>query len=300
MDGAIVQVASDGRVVYRASALGGCIRALAAARQEYFLYDAPEKMKGLYGRGVVAEDTAVEKLMQQGWGVWMRQREVMLPVTGLVSVVGHLDAIGKLQHTTLERVIEVKSCTDEEFGKPYDEWRLWYKYSWQISVYMWALRLPCLLVQIHRDSGEITCWTINKPPYTEQEIRARVLMAEHLATQEISDIECERLEYPCPVFYTHQKFIPEELDDSELAGLARGYESVRAREKRVKEQRKVIGDAIVKKVGEAEIDKPRKVQAEGIRISVSKYKVKEVIIPAREQTRLTVTLPKETSEQGEG
>lgn len=83
-------------VVYRASALGGCIKALAAARQGYSPMPEPPRMEQIFQAGNEAEDRTVTKLREAAWLLWGQQRVITLPVTKLSSghevvVRGHID-----------------------------------------------------------------------------------------------------------------------------------------------------------------------------------------------------------------
>lgn len=278
-----VVVASDGSVRYRASALGSCTRALVAIRQEYATSQPPERMQEIFAAGHAAEEIGYSAINARGGRVTGMQDTVVLKVSDRISVVGHIDGILD------NHVLELKSQSANEWNEDYLSWGLWSKYAWQLSVYMHALRLPAYLMQIRRLDGKTLTHEMLTPPRSLAEIRMRVLLIEHLATGEINGMECDRDDYPCPVFYTHAKVDRELLTDEALEMLIVEHEEARVQSKRANDRRAAVRDAIIERLGMPEMGKPTKIRVGKWNVSASRYAVKERTMPAGEQTRLTIT-----------
>ena len=113
----------DARPVVRASALGGCTRALALALAGVEGEPAPQWMEDVFERGWEAEEQIVKMLADRGLTVTRQQEEYDLKL-GVGVVRGHVDGfIGG-------RIVEIKSTTDIGRMKT---GRLADRYRWQIS-----------------------------------------------------------------------------------------------------------------------------------------------------------------------
>lgn len=272
----------DGHVYYRASAIGGCLVALAAARQQ--LEPKPnqdQKMQEIFDAGHKAED-AFNLLFPDT--LKERQMEVRLDITGRISVVGHLDGLHG------ERIGEVKSQSDDE----YDSWRpshwtdhpLWVKYSWQTSSYMLALDRELSLFRVRRSNPEdFSIWVVERPFHSLDEIRERVLEAEALAREDT--LLCTGpFSYPCPYHYLHQECPI--CDDEELLQAVCDYDisgqNIKAQQEIKDRARKVIEGYLLDKGEEGKL-----MTSTGYKLSRSEFDTKERVIPAGHQTRVTVT-----------
>jgi len=104
-------------------------------------------------------------------------------------------------------IYEIKSHSEDEFGKEFSELNLWPVYAFQISVYMHATNKPLKLVRVLRDKeGNVNEYKVEEfssAPRSMDEIRRRVFQVEMLARKELGEVECEKVEFPCPFFYTH-------------------------------------------------------------------------------------------------
>jgi len=216
----------DGMVVYRASSLGGCKRMLALARQGYDAVSPPADMLKVFQAGHAAEREVWAKGIVKG----VAQEYVELPISATIKVVGHLDCWDKQTRS----IYEVKSQSSEEWG-PIRKGRLWERYAVQISVYMLATGLPLTVIRVKRgkEGGieEEQREEFDVPPVTIEEIRRRVFEVEMLARRDLSETACEKVEFPCPFFYTHARVdsevIREAVDDPAAVVLARQYRSAR-------------------------------------------------------------------------
>lgn len=249
MEGGIVQV-SPNRIVYRASAIGGCVKALLAARLEYEPAPVPEKTRGLFASGHEAEIRAKKKLAGRGEGLSREQMEVELVISKRVVIVGHLDGLRG------RTICEIKSQSLEEWDKRKRGERGWLRdrYDWQISSYMHALEMPAIIYWFNRDTGELDEEELLFPPISLKEIRARVLTIEKLAIAGVVDAPCVP-SFPCPYFYLHDE------DEEEYGGeeaqvvrvLAESYVRSSREEKAAAERKAVVRDALIGRMGESKV-----------------------------------------------
>jgi len=216
-------------VYYRASSLGGCARMLALARQGFEPLEPRGQIVEVFKAGVEAERQVWAKGIVQG----KAQEYVELPISSSIKVAGHLDA------WTPELVYEIKSQSEGEWG-PIEKSSLWYRYKFQISVYMHATGLPLTIIRVRRNSdGSISDeerqdYKAGDAPVSLAEIRAKVFQVELLARRDLSDSGCEKVEYPCPFYYTHirdgeggREDVREEVGDPEAVVLARQYQNAK-------------------------------------------------------------------------
>ena len=236
----------DGRVVYRASSLGGCVRALALARQGFDPMPTPAGMLEVFAAGNEAERQVWAKGIIQG----RAQEYVELPISETIVVAGHLDA------WTEERVYEVKSQSEDEW-KPIEQSALWYRYRFQISCYMHATKLPLTVVRVmRRKDGTITFeerQDYTEAPVSLAEIRAKVFAVELLARRELGEVVCEKVEYPCPFYYTHWQAgdeVREQVDNPAAVVLANQYQVARQVARDANSRVKASRAALLEYVGE--------------------------------------------------
>lgn len=311
MDGAIVQVASD-RVVYRASALGGCVKGLAAARMGYEEVAPPQKQQDVFDEGHLHEGAVLEKFEKDGWQIveGSLQREVVVPVTGKLFVVGHVDAemFGPIdEYFATTSVVDVKSQSQnawDDFERNGWESGFFPKYKWQFSSYMIATGLPGMLIRKNRNTGEVKHEFIEEPFYSLTEIRVRVMQVEAIAKQGALPGPCDYRTFPCGYFYLHEDEPVVVLEDDQLDVLARQYEEAKDEEKQARGRKEDTRKAL--RAGMAGIDKattklgtkisfymqknpPRLNEERMIEdgIDVEKYKEQG------ESERLRITLPKD-------
>jgi hypothetical protein len=216
---------SGAQATYRASALGGCRRALLAARQGMIPKPPPEKFTneertGIFDRGEDAEDLVIPMLIEQGFAIHHQQQEVELcfPSMPSVRVLGHIDAltepgskflpaeVGQFTH-----LLEIK-----RFGAA--NWKKWIEgkfdafpqYAVQVAVYMHALELADLCMVIHNgETGDYDISWYERPPRELWELEALVAGIEEAnsAGLPLSEVECTK-NYPCPFYYLHDLPLP--------------------------------------------------------------------------------------------
>lgn len=238
-----IQVLPD-RTIYRASALGECIKALAARRMGYEPFSFTEDELTRFKEGDLHEDAILSELPY----VLDRQRELVLQLTSSLSVVGHIDGVqteyGK------RKLLEIKTTNKEGFKEIVEKgWEtpgFVQKYKWQISCYMIALDLECDLIFKDKESGKL--WTLSAeiPPYSIEQIRARVLRVEAIARSGSLPKLCEPgvNQWFCKFPFLHEHDPVTVLDDKELGELAHQYDNavidVRTAEERKKSLRKAL------------------------------------------------------------
>jgi hypothetical protein len=316
-DAPYVMVTDDGRVEYRASALGGCDLALLAARLGYDAIPVKEDAKILqvFAAGKRIED---EVLTSEGFvdRVTYQQARVVLPVTKKIVVVGHVDGYDKGDWS----IYEVKSQNKEEWDRFNREgWESGFfpKYKWQVSAYMHATLMPLKLVRALRDNegnwtGEIDVSVVDEPFYTIPEIRARVLRVEAASATGVLSAECTP-SFPCPYFYLHEEIDRELVSDESVDALAREYAEAQ-RDERIAEGRKQNARRGLREA----VEKDKYVTSSGVRVSFYQAKnppkldreMLEEFLTEHDRKfdefvttsmgeRVRVTLPKE-DEDGEG
>lgn len=245
-EAAIVEVVGD-RVVYRASALGGCQKALIAARVGFDALE-PKVKPAFFEAGNKAEDDWFAAAAKTGRTFTGQQMEVTLQLTGNIAVVGHIDGLEIGKDRRGDWTIEVKSMSGNEWAKV--NWQnVWahpglvQKYKWQMSVYILAREgRPLNAVFYNRDTGETKEFLVKEPWYTVDDVRARVLAIEVAAREADLPQLCDIPSYPCPYFYLHEDQLPEELVGPELQALAGQYYDAQQKEKvakAVKDQTKL-------------------------------------------------------------
>src|SRR5918992_1081323 len=97
------------RVVYRASAVGGCLRALVACRLGYTPLPFDEGSELRMNEGVLHEPAILAALEKDGWIVAGQQREVELTVGGTIVIRGHIDGAAGKGLDGPARVVEAKA-----------------------------------------------------------------------------------------------------------------------------------------------------------------------------------------------
>lgn len=292
MDGASVQVADDGTIVYRASALGGCTKQLVALRQGYEPAPTPPKMQVTFDKGHESEE-----LVHARMPLIARQSEAVLVVTSKINVVGHVDGVS-------DTVDEVKSQSQDEWDKfertGWGDGPLWARYEWQFSCYMLAFGLPLRLIRFNRATEEIKTQVYFEPWYSLAEVRSRVLKIESQAAGGVLPVACDPLSYPCPVYYLHDDAAEFEYGDEAVDVLARQYKNAKAVEKIAKDKAEVS-----KKALRAQGQKLK--TAIGTRVNF--FEAGRLVEPIRREVdefwlwnnweNVRVTLPKESTQDGE-
>lgn len=268
-------------MVYRASALGGCMTGLAAARQGYPKEPLPAKALEVFERG-----NEMEEWYATTFKLRARQRQVILPVTSKIRVVGHIDGIRTVGR--MSPIVEVKTVNASDFERWTPQWfdtsPLFRKYTWQIAVMMLGAGNELELVLINPESSKLKTYYFETPPHTLEEIHERVFAAEALAREET--LVCANGEFFCPYKSLHQGV--EVVDEPEFSELAAEYL-----------RRKAIVDAdqaglkVLRGRLEGMLDGRGKVALmSGHTVTRAEVEVKEHVVKGSSQVRLTVKGPK--------
>ena len=239
-----------GRLVIRASAFGGCVRALICSRDGMDPIPFPPSLQEAMDVSANLEQAVFDSL---GDPVHSQQQEVSLRF-GATTVRGHIDGIVRVGHKTLT-LAEVKV-----FGDSY--WDKWLKegldgfprYQWQLSAYMLSLGLPGMMVVGHKQDGKLVdVRTLSVPTalVSLDQMAARVAEVE----QATELPPCNTDMWGCPYTYTHVDDTPR-LEHEDLEVLVRTYQRLKATEIRVKEEKdetRVAILAILKGVGQDKV-----------------------------------------------
>lgn len=278
-----------GRIVYRASSLGGCLKRLAAVRMGYTQLKVPGKMMKVFEAGHQAEVDCVKALEQDKMKVYDRQQEVGFRITQQLLVKGHIDGT-IFDRNNDQYLLEVKSMNDEawtEFVKhSWDTPGLVQKYKWQCSIYMLAKNLPLYFAAYNRDTDDVFSSIVLRPFVDYNEIAARVLTVEGMALNGNLPKECEQ-SFPCPVAYLHDQLPYELIDDEELDNHCIAYAAARIKRDASEAEMKGIRELIIKLMGDKE-------KVETSKAKVSMYEVRGAEYLDREALAKVVDLEEYT------
>lgn len=223
--------------VYRASALGGCLKAQIAGQLGFTPLSTERFMANLAHEGELHEKDLMEK-----YGAIDRQKEVTLEVLPSAIVVGHIDGY-KPPH-----VLEVKTMGDEPFKAfKKDRWDtpgLVQKYKWQISAYMLALSRPCKVIAKNRNTGEVLEVDVETPFYSNGDILRRVVEMERWVRRGELPDECSVSQFPCPFYYLEQQQTLEVTEDAVIDELARMYQEASVAVKTADARKRVARQAL--------------------------------------------------------
>lgn len=236
------------RIVFRASALGGCIRALVAARLGYDPLPFDEAAELRMGEGNLHEPVIVEWLKTDGWTVVDQQKLVELTVGGTLVIRGHIDGVGGRGANDPARLVEIKAMGEEPFKRwVADRFASNDRYAWQVSTYMHALDLPGLFVVKNRNTGAVDLFEVDEAPIPLAKIKARVAQVEAIARRgEFPDCDTAYL-WNCPYRFLHdQKERPgiTEVDDDEVDALAAAYDRARTQAAQADTMKKISRDRL--------------------------------------------------------
>jgi len=244
----------------------------------------------VFDAGRAAEEWWFEE--GQGRGSEGRQAELELAVTSRIVIRGHVDALDEI-------VIEVKSQTDKEWDAWTPAWfdtdPMWMKYRWQMSVYMLATGKELMVVRLRGrpepdGSWEVRNWAfhqLEKPFFDLDEVRARVFEAERIAGE--NELKCKATEFFCPYPYLHERADTEEVDDPELEEMVRSYRETRGSADEMGKIANGLKSRILERLkGRGKV----RLVGSGRQVSVAEVEVKEHVVKASTQTRLTVREPK--------
>jgi hypothetical protein len=240
---------------------------------------------------------AERQVWTKGWIKGEGQRQVQLQVTRTIWISGHLDSWWQGEPW------EVKSQSASEW-RPIRESPLWDQYAWQISVYMLATGRSLNLIRVLRDvDGNVSDSQVERfdeSPHTIEDIRRRVFDIEGLARKDLTSVSCERLQFPCPFFYTHMSsddtLVREVLDDDGALKLAEDYKHAQVEKVAVEGRLKSARTALLTFMGDHD-----KLDVNGWKLTRYNVPEKHIEYDRKEYQALRVTEPKknETREDGD-
>lgn len=254
-------VDDDEMVVYRASALGRCERALVAAAQGEEAQPWPDWFQTVLDEGREKEELILQLFEEEyNRAVADQQRVVDLTVMRGVVVRGHID--GLTYEGVRPQLVEVKKfreSTWDDFLRQGVE--VHQGYPWQVSAYMHALGIEdCALVGGRLDEiGEITevevKW-LTAPPLPLKAIVKRVRELERIigAGFSATEVRCEEADYPCPYYHLHDEkeeaeFVVLKKDASKWRPLIGQFGML---DNRIKQAKKELGELVALKDKKAE------------------------------------------------
>lgn len=234
-----------GQVVYRASSVGQCVRALVASglgEQEVFGADRRALLDRSAAEGNLHEQAVIDKLVGEGWKVIHAQETVEIPVIPGVIVRGHTDGVLQSPHHPNPQVLlEVKSMSTKQF----DKWMkrrfdAFPKYAFQISAYMRAHPdLDALYVVKRREDGLLdrSALSHSLPPVQWSVIRKKITTAERWRRKgELPPCDVKD-QWGCPFFYLHEEadleevVIPDDEIRMALEGLIADFVALKEKER---------------------------------------------------------------------
>ena len=191
-----------GALIIRASAMGGCIRNLVAARMGIRAVAPNERALTRMNEGNIHEPWILKHLETLGWQSESTQSALELPIGGgAVIVRGHNDAIVTHESAKYgDRVAEAKAMGRDVWEKWRAQgWGAFRRYAYQLSIYMHITGLPGLFATKNRDTGEVDVTLWDEAPIPLGEIKLRALKV--AAATELPD--CDPVTFPCSRFFIH-------------------------------------------------------------------------------------------------
>lgn len=262
----------NGITVYRASALGSCIRSLVLARRGIDPQPHPDWLLEAFAQGHAHEEEILRRFeVDQDYTLDGAQQEVELRVTPTVIVRGHLD--GRTRMATGLCVVDAKAVQEVTYQKIEKGWPV---YDWQTSAYCAAIEADqyCLACGIKDpDDGwtltDVTRYVWGKPKYTRRDIVLRVLEIERLAKGDDLPACPVPPDYPCPYYQFHDE--AEEPEFVELTGqaandLLHAHDLWRTMKKR-EDEAKAAKELYLKAARKLATDHGNKVQAGTVRMT---------------------------------
>lgn len=249
-DGQVIE-----RVVYRASSLGGCTRAVVAAARKFKPKPHPQWFVDVLDEGTRMESVIAEKFVELtgvanlSWPdgeQWEVELEVGMIDGRLVVIRGHMDDISEWYPETADHEAESRVREYKKF-RP-STWDAFVRngvnvngyYPWQVSVYMHATGLPCDFVGgKYNPETDTIDGTFNylyrTAPITLLEIKRKVAKVERLVNEGYApdEVECSG-NYPCGFWHLHDpKKEAVELpgDDEELNAIVAEWQGAHAFQK---------------------------------------------------------------------
>jgi hypothetical protein len=192
-------------VVIRASAIGGCIRNIIAARMGIRAVPFKEADLRRMNEGVIHEPHILKHLNQKGWLVDETQAVLELAIAGgKILVRGHSDAAVTSLADGHKRVAEAKAFGRDVYKTWIDtRWAEFRRYAWQLSCYMHTTGLPGLMAVKNRDTGEVDVWEVDEPPVPLNEFKARAIKIASATDMP----PCDPVSWLCQRYFLHESAV---------------------------------------------------------------------------------------------
>jgi hypothetical protein len=242
---------SDNCIIYRASALGSCIRRMVAARRGFDPKPPPAKLQAAFDEGHALEPVILNLLAERGWDLKNPQAEVEFgvgtnPQGQRLIVRGHVDAMGRPPTGGMWMPVDAKAFAQSTYDNFFATGiNAFPHYSWQQSVYAHATysRSFCLPI-FNKDDGQLNVKVFHTIPHSIRDIKDRIDTIENLATSQadFSSITCPA-SWGCPYDYLHDHK-PVETLPNELTQLVKNYIAVKRRIEAYSKARSVLADLI--------------------------------------------------------
>jgi hypothetical protein len=274
----------NGRLVLRASSLGGCTKSLIAAGMGLQAEQPPAKIKGAWEESAALEGEVIARGLDWLHDVHRLKAKLLNPNTRTdnaghvfkpvggqwafdllvgqgVMIRGHIDGLAASyeRHTSspdMPRfVIEAKAFGDEYWKKWLDKgFDAFPEYEAQWAMYRHAGGLPGLYVVGHKENGKITevdCFvdeeSINRDLIIELLRKAKYVAAEVEA--DALPETCDVKMWPCPMWWLHEDDEWEKDDDPELENMVADYKATMIDHKTTQDYLKELKAAIAERVG---------------------------------------------------
>lgn len=167
----------NGVIIIRASAMGGCIRNMVAAKKGIRAVPFSEKSLQRMNEGVIHEPHILAHLATQGWETIDTQEVLELEIAGgKIIIRGHSDGTVRNLLRRETRVVEVKAqgaAVWEKWRK--HQWAEFRRYAYQLSIYMAITGLPGMFATKNRDTGEIDISYWDEAPISVTQLKARAI-----------------------------------------------------------------------------------------------------------------------------
>ncbi len=273
----------NGNTIYRASAVGSCIKALVAAGlgyQEHRPANTSDILDLAAEEGNLHEDAIIDRLAADGYRFDPAAQQVIeIRVIPNVYIRGHIDGIVKPPKAQHRRVFEAKSMSKDRFKR----WKAggfdqseFFRYAVQISCYMEALGMNAVYAVKDRNSGELDIQELKTPPIAWDYIKRKVITAQqHILREKLPDCVASSGEkYFCAFGYLHDEDYGEhddgEVDHSTqtlIAEFAAEHHKLGQEIKRLEalqDERREIGKRMLNLIGE---HGPKYVSAGGYKVT---------------------------------
>ena len=208
-------------VIYRASALGHCLRMLWAARSGMDARPFPKPIQQAMDEGTELESTILNILHEQyHWGFAYSGQQFQIELNCGAWNGKTLIVRGKMDEIRDDGLpVDVKAFSQSSVDRHIPDY-----YLWQQSVYTYGMGVDRYYMPIYnKDTGKMVERTLAPmiPKYTREQIRDRVLAVEEAFQSGTMPNDCPA-EYGCQYYYLHdQKVIDELPDDAKVLLVAR-------------------------------------------------------------------------------